>query len=142
MNRDQNQPNEPAPANGGEPAAVRPGPTALKEARDTATKSPAARKRDGKSKARPSATSKLSSKATSKQDRVLTMLRRKEGASVAGIMKTTGWQKHSVHGFLAGVVRKKLGLNLQSNAVDGKRIYRIVAGKPATAPASKRKGSR
>lgn len=56
------------------------------------------------------------------------MLRRPEGATVAAVMKATEWQKHSVHGFLAGVVRKKLGLNLVSAKADGKRIYRITEG--------------
>ena len=61
------------------------------------------------------------------------MLQRKEGTTIAAVMKATGWQKHSVHGFLAGVVRKKLGLNLVSDKIDGKRIYRVVAGKRARA---------
>jgi hypothetical protein len=43
-------------------------------------------------------------------------------------MKQTGWQKHSVHGFFAGIVRKKLGLNLVSDGSDGKRVYRIATG--------------
>jgi hypothetical protein len=51
----------------------------------------------------------------------------------------TGWQQHSVRGFLAGVVRKKLGLNLVSEADDGGRTYRIKDGKtraqPSTPPA-------
>ncbi len=65
----------------------------------------------------------------SKQDRVVAMLRRPEGATVAAIMKTTGWQKHSVRGFFAGVVRRKLGLYLISAKTDGKQIYRITEGK-------------
>lgn len=138
----QDQTNDPAPANGDEPATLRPGPTALKEAKDSAEKSSTARGRNSKTKTRQRAATKPSSKATSKQDKVLSLLRRKEGASITAIMKAIGWQKHSVHGFLAGVVRKKLSLNLKSDKVDGKRIYRIVPGKPAKTAAPKRERSR
>jgi hypothetical protein len=41
-------------------------------------------------------------------------------------MKATGWQQHSVRGFFAGVVRKKLRLKLNSKKIDGDRLYRIV----------------
>jgi hypothetical protein len=44
------------------------------------------------------------------------------------MMKATGWQQHSVRGFLAGVVRKKLKLNLNSKKIDGTRVYRIDSG--------------
>ncbi len=61
----------------------------------------------------------------SKQERVIGLLRSSGGATIAAMMQGTGWQQHSVRGFLAGVVRKKLKLKLDSRKVDGERIYRI-----------------
>ena len=67
-------------------------------------------------------------RANSKQARVLGLLSRSSGATIATIMHSTGWQPHTVRGFLAAVVRKKLGLKLESEKADGERVYRIVAG--------------
>ena len=64
----------------------------------------------------------------SKQSRVIAMLQSPAGATIAAMMKATGWQQHSVRGFLAGVVRKRLKLKLGSKKVDGNRVYRIAGG--------------
>lgn len=65
---------------------------------------------------------------TSKTEQALTLLRGKTGASVDQIMKLTGWQAHSVRGFISGTVRKKLALNLDTQVREGVRHYQIVKG--------------
>jgi hypothetical protein len=66
--------------------------------------------------------------ARSKQARIIAMLQSPTGTTIAAIMKATGWQQHSVRGFLAGVVRKRLKLKLVSKKVAGNRIYQIASG--------------
>jgi hypothetical protein len=62
---------------------------------------------------------------TSKTARVITLLRQPKGASLKTIMRATGWQAHSVRGFISGQLGKKLGLRVQSIERDGERVYTI-----------------
>ncbi|HMQ95156.1 MAG TPA: DUF3489 domain-containing protein [Amaricoccus sp.] len=63
-----------------------------------------------------------------KQAQVIAMLRRKQGATIAEIVAATQWQPHTVRGFFAGALKKKLGLTVSSKKVEGgERVYRLAA---------------
>ena len=67
---------------------------------------------------------------TSKQDQVLVLLRRQNGASIEEIVAATDWQPHSVRGFLSGAVKKRLGIDVISEkGADGVRRYYVAAVK-------------
>ena len=94
-------------------------------------------KSTSRSRSKPNPVQKASignERSNSKQQKVLDLLRRPEGASIAAVGKATGWQHHSVRGFFAGLVRKKLGLKLESAKTDGVRIYKIVVAAKASKP--------
>ena len=70
---------------------------------------------------------KTPSKPSSKGQQVVKLLARATGASIEDLMKATGWQQHSVRGFLSGTVKKKLGHELISEPDKyGVRRYRII----------------
>jgi hypothetical protein len=106
-------------------------PSARSSARKTAR--PAPRKRPVAASAKPGA------KPDTKHACIIAMLRAPAGATVARMMSATKWQQHSVRGFLAGVVRKKLGFNLVSELTDKGRVYRIKDGNAASAGAIRTK---
>jgi Protein of unknown function (DUF3489) len=101
----------------------------------TPTKTKAARAKSGaKRPAKPQNKTADSTRRGTKQEAVLTLLREPKGATIAAIMKATGWQQHSVRGFFAGVVRKKPGLMLLSEKTSGDSVYGLTAGQEPGRP--------
>jgi hypothetical protein len=70
-------------------------------------------------------------KRPSKQDEVIAMLRRREGATVDEVVGATGWQRHTVRGVFSGTLKKKLGLTMASANEERGRVYRVT--EPASA---------
>ena len=80
-------------------------------------------------------------KRPSKQDAVIAMLRRPEGATVDEVAGTTGWQRHTVRGVFSGALKKKLGLTLASAKEERGRVYRVTEPTPPTYDMSARQHS-
>ena len=106
-----------------------------------ATRSAAPRKTSNSKLRRrsPALSSKAAGRPDTKQSRIIAMLRAPGGATIAAMMTATEWQPHSVRGFLAGVVRKKLGLNLVIEQTAKGRVYRIKDGKASSVAAERAK---
>jgi hypothetical protein len=78
--------------------------------------------------------------AGSKQARVIEMLMKPEGTTIDDIMQATDWQQHSVRGFFAGVIRKKLKLTLISEAAEAGRIYKVIGNAASAASTGSKLG--
>jgi DNA-binding MarR family transcriptional regulator len=97
------------------PAPTKPNPKTLRGR--------AAKKKGGKAKSDQMAPAR---REGTKQALLIDLLKRKTGATIAEIVTATGWQAHSVRGAISGALRKKLGLAIASEKVDGRgRVYRI-----------------
>jgi uncharacterized protein DUF3489 len=108
-------------------------PKAATHPRARKTAEPASRKRSAP------ASSRSAARPDTKHARIIAMLRTPAGATIASLVTATEWQQPSVRGFLAGVVRKKLRLNLVSEQTDKGRVYRIKDGKASVAAADRAK---
>jgi hypothetical protein len=114
--------------------------TKPKSKQKTATRSAARKAAKTAPRKRPGpASSKPAVRPDTKHARIIAMLRAPAGATIAAIMAATDWQQHSVRGFMAGIVRKKLGLNLVSEQTDKGRVYHIRDDKAAPTAASRTK---
>lgn len=63
-----------------------------------------------------------------KAAKIIILLTRPPGATLAEIMAETGWQAHSVRGFISGQLSRRLGFRIKSFKHDGERVYRIEKG--------------
>lgn len=109
-------------------AGARPAPVAPEKAKAGKKATPVKKAPKGRTKAKVAAPAKPEARDGSKTSKILDLLRRPGGVTAKELMKATGWQPHSVRGFLSGTVGKKLGLTVTSTkGEDGERTYSVEA---------------
>ena len=107
------------------PAATK-APTKAPKTADKTAKPKAAPAAPNKKSTRPTPTVVTAPREGTKQDTVIAMLQRRSGATIVEIVDATGWRQHTVRGAFAGAIKKRLGLNIYSEKVDGRgRVYRV-----------------
>ena len=115
----------PAQATGEKPKATKKGRVAPQGAHVAKKKAKSAKKATAAKKA-PKGAKAAKAREGSKTDQVLGLLKRPGGVTAKELMKVTGWQPHSVRGFLSGTIGKKMGLTVASTkGEDGERSYSI-----------------
>ena len=111
-----------------QPKASKKARVAPRRAHVAPKKSKAGKKATPQKKAPKAAKKAGAARDGSKAAKILDLLKRPEGATLKGLMKATGWQAHSVRGFLSGTIGKKMGLKVASiKSEDGERTYSIKA---------------
>jgi Protein of unknown function (DUF3489) len=123
-------------------AALKPKEIPMRRAatKRTAARSAASSRKRPKAKKAGKKGARISVRPGTKQSAAIDMLRSPGGATITALTKATGWQSHSVRGFLAGVVKKRLKLKLESAVVESVRIYRITGGHGAAPVGTKPDG--
>ncbi len=117
-----------APASSEKPKANKKARVARRGAHVAPKKGKSAKKASPRKKAPKGAKKATGARDGSKTAKVLELLKRKDGATLAEIMKATDWQAHSVRGFISGTLGKKMGLTVTSTkGEDGERSYSIKA---------------
>ena len=112
----------PKPAASKTPAKAPKAATGAKNAKPAKTAAPAKKA----ARTAPAAATAPTPREGTKQATMIAMLQRKNGATIAEIIEATGWQQHTVRGAFAGALKKKLGLTIVSEKLDGRgRVYRI-----------------
>ncbi len=104
------------------PSKTRKDSPRARTAKGTPTRNPTKKARRGAASRRVDG----SARCGTKQANLIEMLRRPKGATIEQMTAKTGWQAHSVRGAISGALKKKLGLAVTSETVEGRgRVYRI-----------------